>query len=182
MFPALRISAEPTFPDYIWIDQICIDQNNVDERSGQVHLLSDIYREAVQVIAWLGDDNPTSAETLQTMQGNAAVYQFQLGSIPILNILEKDPYFTRLWIVQELLLANDITFMCNEAYLRWDKLKQWDVYVLNNPTLRQNSSYQTIAQFITRRKLRMVVNTFDEILSDFCSNKCQDPRDRVYGL
>ena len=38
----------------IWIDFLCIDQSNDDEKSWQVELMTDIYREATQVHAWLG--------------------------------------------------------------------------------------------------------------------------------
>ena len=42
--------------DYIWIDAICIDQGNLNERSSQVSLMGDIYFTAVKVIVWLGED------------------------------------------------------------------------------------------------------------------------------
>lgn len=38
----------------IWIDQLCVDQNSLEERSKQVQLMSQIYRQAVLVLAWLG--------------------------------------------------------------------------------------------------------------------------------
>lgn len=39
----------------LWIDQICIDEGSVIERSQQVRLLRDIYRQANKVIVWFGD-------------------------------------------------------------------------------------------------------------------------------
>jgi hypothetical protein len=38
---------------YMWIDQICIDQLNVAERSSEVQFMSDIYRRAEYVVTWL---------------------------------------------------------------------------------------------------------------------------------
>ncbi|KAH7183591.1 heterokaryon incompatibility protein-domain-containing protein [Fusarium flagelliforme] len=39
----------------IWIDAICINQNDIDERSSQVSMMQDIYARALRVIVFLGD-------------------------------------------------------------------------------------------------------------------------------
>ena len=39
----------------IWIDQLCIDQDNLDERGRQVEMMAEIYRQAAEVSIWLGD-------------------------------------------------------------------------------------------------------------------------------
>jgi len=39
---------------YIWIDAICIDQNNIYERNSQVGRMKEIYERAHSVIVWLG--------------------------------------------------------------------------------------------------------------------------------
>jgi hypothetical protein len=41
-------------PHLFWIDAICIDQNNDDEKSSQVALMGEIYTSAYQVVVWLG--------------------------------------------------------------------------------------------------------------------------------
>ena len=40
----------------MWIDQICIDQSNTEERGHQVAMMADIYRHAILVQVWLGSD------------------------------------------------------------------------------------------------------------------------------
>ena len=40
--------------DYLWVDAICIDQTNDAERSSQVLLMDQTYRDAVCVSVWLG--------------------------------------------------------------------------------------------------------------------------------
>ena len=40
--------------DYLWVDAICIDQTNDAERSSQVWLMDQTYRDAVCVSVWLG--------------------------------------------------------------------------------------------------------------------------------
>jgi hypothetical protein len=39
---------------YLWVDQICIDQLNIEERNHQVNLMSKIYQLATRTIVWLG--------------------------------------------------------------------------------------------------------------------------------
>lgn len=38
----------------IWIDSLCIDQTNDQEKGWQVELMKDIYRQTTRVFAWLG--------------------------------------------------------------------------------------------------------------------------------
>lgn len=39
---------------YLWIDAICIDQDDLDERSAQVAIMRKVYRGASRVLVWLG--------------------------------------------------------------------------------------------------------------------------------
>jgi hypothetical protein len=48
----------------LWIDQICINQNSVAEKSSQVELMGDVYSKAKQVIVWLGV-HPTGNKLVQ---------------------------------------------------------------------------------------------------------------------
>lgn len=41
---------------YLWIDMLCINQGDIDERSGQVRFMRSIYASAESVIVWLGTD------------------------------------------------------------------------------------------------------------------------------
>ncbi|PMD56072.1 uncharacterized protein K444DRAFT_484794, partial [Hyaloscypha bicolor E] len=39
---------------YLWIDALCINQENVRERNAQVAIMRDIYKEAKRIVRWLG--------------------------------------------------------------------------------------------------------------------------------
>jgi hypothetical protein len=41
-------------PIHIWIDQICINQDDIAERAQQVSLMTEIYEGGLEVIVWLG--------------------------------------------------------------------------------------------------------------------------------
>jgi hypothetical protein len=41
----------------VWIDALCINQNDLEERAQQVSFMKDIYARARHVVVWLGDNN-----------------------------------------------------------------------------------------------------------------------------
>ncbi|PMD44595.1 HET-domain-containing protein, partial [Hyaloscypha variabilis F] len=49
-----------TDAEVFWIDQICINQSDLQERSWQVQLMRDIYLKAEEVFAWLGNHTETT--------------------------------------------------------------------------------------------------------------------------
>jgi hypothetical protein len=54
-FMAMQARSTGTGGDtFLWVDQICIDQSNTDERNHQVNLMSKIYRLATRTMVWLG--------------------------------------------------------------------------------------------------------------------------------
>lgn len=58
---ALQQLRLPDRPRRIWTDQCCIDQDDLDERSMQVQLMDQIYRESTHVLVWLGSDTKNEA-------------------------------------------------------------------------------------------------------------------------
>lgn len=57
LFEALPYMIAASNTGYLFIDQICINQRNTDERKQQVALMSDIYRNATRLLAWLSTEN-----------------------------------------------------------------------------------------------------------------------------
>ncbi|KAK3660804.1 hypothetical protein LTR56_000562 [Elasticomyces elasticus] len=52
-----RIPIEP-----VWIDALCIDQDNVEERNVQVQKMGHVYQSSTQVIVWLGRTDDKSVD------------------------------------------------------------------------------------------------------------------------
>jgi hypothetical protein len=52
---ALRRLRHPSKIRRFWIDMLCIDQSNMEERTHQVNLMRYIYSEAQETFLWLGD-------------------------------------------------------------------------------------------------------------------------------
>src|SRR5271170_2448266 len=56
LFYALRRIRSPEIEQHLWVDAICVDQFNLAERASQVRLMRDIYRNAKEVVIWLGEE------------------------------------------------------------------------------------------------------------------------------
>ena len=118
---------------YYWIDAICINQENLGEKSMQVSIMGSIYKKADRVLACVGDHADDSAFLVHKLKQRAFTkgpnprysgmrlsLSFQLGQRfsttvrflrAVLCFMER-PYFTRLWILQELRNAQEVTFLC----------------------------------------------------------------------
>ncbi|KAL3423302.1 hypothetical protein PVAG01_05049 [Phlyctema vagabunda] len=114
---------------YVWIDAICINQNDKDEKKTQIPLMRDIYYFADEVICWLGysesdlerDRDQKVIEdrafglmhTLDRMPGGYLKYSLQSierlhGDEPGWRALAKilnHKWFTRIWVYQEVIVA-----------------------------------------------------------------------------
>ena len=62
LYHALRRLRMPNQSRHVWVDQICIDQSNLDERSQQIRFMNSIYWNASRVLVWLGEDKQKVAK------------------------------------------------------------------------------------------------------------------------
>jgi hypothetical protein len=108
--------------EYIWIDAICINQDDVQERTEQVGVMRDIYANAYIVFAWLGMELDIKRENIkfdaekycfhpklkleEIADTDAAIKEF----INSVDIMSRRDYWTRVWILQELAVAQRSEF------------------------------------------------------------------------
>ena len=57
---ALRRFRGSTRPKNLWVDAICINQNDSEEKNVQVSLMGDIYASATRTMVWLGEESAES--------------------------------------------------------------------------------------------------------------------------
>ena len=146
----------------LWIDALCINQGDLEERAEQVMLMDKIYKYARRVIVWV---NPTGPEDPTVSQLRAAVDEvsamlpkvdkllherpaekqwqrtgpMQLASyeplwedhnvfndlkineehILALGALTHNPWFTRIWCIQELVMAQSAMIRYGGEYISW---------------------------------------------------------------
>lgn len=115
----------------VWIDAICINQEDDREKGLQVQRMGDIYREADKVIAWLGihDDESVALFKWINIARRDGIVLNDTTQIPprldaALNDLANRPYFTRMWVVQEFALGRKVGLMCGDDFVDPDPLSE----------------------------------------------------------
>lgn len=64
----LHVSRLPNRCDWLWVDAICINQKDNDEKSSQVAFMREIYNKATSVLAWLGPADADSTKAMQSLE------------------------------------------------------------------------------------------------------------------
>jgi hypothetical protein len=57
---AIRRVRQASSPRVIWIDGVCINQADLDERGQQVAIMGDVYSRTKRNIIWLGDSDDST--------------------------------------------------------------------------------------------------------------------------
>ncbi|PQE22890.1 heterokaryon incompatibility protein [Rutstroemia sp. NJR-2017a BBW] len=68
VFMALKQLRYRDRPRSIWIDQLCINQNDIEERAQQVSMMTEIYSNASAVNIWLGDRDPSTEAGMRVVR------------------------------------------------------------------------------------------------------------------
>ena len=68
LFAALQALRHEEMGRLLWIDALCIDQQNNEEKSWQVLFMKDIYAKATRVQIWLGEESEKSHRAIEFMQ------------------------------------------------------------------------------------------------------------------
>jgi hypothetical protein len=158
-------------PIWIWIDALCIDQQNVAERNHQVRFMGMIYKMAQEVFVWLGCvDQPMCTARVQAadekIEGESiydAIWAIkELSESPdngpklirdlvsglvllgFKGLLTGLPYWRRMWIVQEIGLASKINLLFDDVSTRWENLQAFRTLLNSNDmqyALEQHSRF-----------------------------------------
>lgn len=144
---------------YYWIDAICIDQSNLGEKGQQVAMMGSIYKNASLVLACIGDHADDSLFVFQTFYGSpirltrrSNIFRFHNDSplsywfcmthrfstpqrflIALIRLVSR-PYFSRLWVLQELKLAQKVNVLCGQHSLSRDDA--WNLFCATSHYLK----------------------------------------------
>lgn len=143
LYAALRVLRNEYKAIVLWADALSIDQENKEEQSLQVQLMTDIYSQAESVVVWLGEEGQNGAlalDLLDRIQGSSpkAVERLiddesKLPEFDALVALFEREYWRRLWVVQEVLNAKSVVVYCG------NQKRPWDVYVAATETFKENA-------------------------------------------
>ena len=193
----------------LWIDAICINQQDLPERSSQVKKMGDIYRLAHRVVVWLGTEKDNSAHVLRTLSRLGSQIKVDFISLAIspassdcdpywsdldkklpyssqdlydIDALIHRPWFSRLWVWQEIRLArNDSILICGSEIILWRTFRQAIFCLYHKPSEDSYLVQEVLEQIMTASESDIVENFGSTIRSlAFC--KCSNPRDRIYAV
>jgi hypothetical protein len=127
----------------LWVDALCINQQNNQERLHQVQLMGFVYQSAGRVLVWLGPlfENSDQAgaflkakgEELQAVQretGTFPVGTFPRDAVKAVYRLMRRPYWHRVWILQEVSLPSDDPLIgCGYWWLPWSTFRSGTLHI-----------------------------------------------------
>jgi heterokaryon incompatibility protein (HET) len=227
LYDALQHMRHITEPRSLWIDALCINQEDLEERAAQVLRMGDIFSKASQVEAWIGKDDKNDHAAIDFIEsvkrrvfdnGNTAgdflvlVRMFMdvnrsrqelSKSSPetILGLigLFRHPWWKRLWVVQEMSLADPTHAIARygSRTIHWQTLLSVAImlfygnFLINLIEIR-SSLGETIADelhhglrmFASQRIPSQPLAPFNLTWLLLHHRGCEtsDPRDRVYAL
>lgn len=182
-------------PRVLWIDSICINQSSPAEKTHQLNLMAHIYKNASQVLVYLGEgtkfsetamkfirelDEPSyygNRETIEEAPNNA-----EDERTAVKNLFER-PWFYRVWVLQEITFAQKATVICGSQQVDWESFKEfhhWNVSERWVQRLPYSVSYSAfwLANFSQLSYGDRLLKTLRD--TRFCG--ATDPRDRLYAI
>ncbi|KAF2629656.1 hypothetical protein BU25DRAFT_336648 [Macroventuria anomochaeta] len=192
---ALAALRQPDEDVFVWVDSLSIDQQNKDELSRQVQLMSHIYGKATSVAIWLGPERDDSSIALQLMEELARLADSR-GSVyrrisdekrrkhfsALVSLFERE-YWNRLWVVQEVFIPDPtkINVYCGHSVLPWsyyraasnalrDHKRDIDYYF---PGTQDHSKGQ---------RVDLVEQPLLEVMRSCRGKLTANPLDKVYGI
>ena len=134
----------------LWIDAICVDQQNLEERGPQVERMGDVYSLADRVIVWLGPEDSTSVHAIHFLRTIASKVEVDWDTSTIKPLSQDDgdwvdvkkantyskleafatyalvmrPWFERLWVQQEIHANRNAVLTCGSDTISWQDFQE----------------------------------------------------------
>lgn len=169
------------FWSHLWLDAICINQDNNEERSQQVRLMDQIYSRSAEVSVWLGSTGSPWPDSI-------------LPTSSEMDDWEHHAYWRRYWVIQEFLLgpqvkiyrgrisSHSVRYIAHLGnYERKVQPVPWSLLVGRHSTWYPGKGFDEDLlddeKDIYRKKKPLC-----ELLLTHMHCECKDPRDRVFAL
>ncbi|KAJ4349358.1 uncharacterized protein N0V89_007972 [Didymosphaeria variabile] len=148
LFRALRYIRDDETPRRIWIDAVCINQDDLQERAELVKIMGQIYQNASMVRVWLGDTTGEEHKLGQTLRGLQEIFTdcgessddketlaqrkklFQshpewksINWYALADFFDR-AWFERIWVVQELANAKNAIIQIGRYLIHWDAMEK----------------------------------------------------------
>ncbi|KAH0432494.1 hypothetical protein CcaCcLH18_06401 [Colletotrichum camelliae] len=184
----------------IWVDALCINQWDIAEKNRQVPLMGNIYSTASTTVIYLGSlsakietifkavrENKPKFVTVDA-EGKSHVAHPNLvkcfntnsgdkpSAVAIEELLQL-PWFTRVWVLQELMLSRDAWVQCGALRVRWRELCALLVPILDRTKGPRCTALQNM-QLLHRDGKSSSLSTILQ-MREGC--RASDPRDMIFG-
>ncbi|KAH8627378.1 HET-domain-containing protein [Alternaria alternata] len=175
----------------LWIDAVCIDQNNLQERACQVRMMEKIYNRASTVLVILQEPNANSDALFEQLKiGDEMIslvgrWVRDPPSDHVLKLLEdlwRDPWFTRVWVLQEVFAKTTVYFISGSTCFSYDSLAQ--LYTCYGGTITTKAYCPRAIQWIRLPPGNFSTPQFNlwYLLSETRDYLATDAKDRVFAL
>ncbi|KAI4159509.1 MAG: hypothetical protein LQ342_006510 [Letrouitia transgressa] len=198
---ALRYIRNPSEPRVLWIDALCIDQNNLEEKAQQVGMMKDIYREASQVLVWLGESDKDIRQAMQRIKKLEAPGYLEASQVgpfydPFVTGLDKvfkKSWWSRLWVVQEVIMAKNPPLVgCGRIWVSWKAFQKAMVNLalaktdhetfLENPTALLNLGLMPTPYSTHTEQQRVWWSKVENVLNATSDRETTEPHDQIFAL
>ncbi|RYO82603.1 hypothetical protein DL763_008186 [Monosporascus cannonballus] len=169
----------------LWIDAVCIDQSNIQERNHQVKNMIAIFRSALRVLVFLGEGSPILNRLVDYMSNDTGG---QLPQVLDFTSLFRSRWFHRVWVLQEVAVAKSVLVIYGTKQMSWeDFIEHGNLFLRlmaarNFPlVLPPVISYGLRQTAMGDRRLQGKSDLLSLLqVSRNCS--CKDARDKVYAI
>jgi hypothetical protein len=186
-------------PRFLWVDALCINQSDLQERASQVLLMDFIYRMAFNVHVWLGPipSTPEARPVIKHFNERAlrsavrSTFSIRTSHTKATHeaarhLIASFPWWRRVWIIQEVTLASkDPIMQCGNITFKYRKFLQSALQDIFGSTdiLRihklVNDSYNR-KSFLSPMSPQQQLLLYLGITSGHL--EATNPRDRIFGL
>ncbi|KAI8961454.1 heterokaryon incompatibility protein-domain-containing protein [Daldinia sp. FL1419] len=192
----------------LWVDAVCINQDDDAEKSSQVAMMSCIYRRAIAVVAWIGPkDNTTVARSTEWRSSQAQKFALGVSSVlsgrkaSDMNVrssfgpdkksftrISKSAYWQRLWVVQEVCCPLQLIFMYGSSIWTDNDLRQSEAFKEENSAFQQSRECLTdeLREMLTLLEIREQrhgpIMRLESLIECCVRKECSEIRDKIYGL
>lgn len=192
----LRVLRKRECQDWVWIDQLCIDQANPHEKGVQVSMMHEIYQLAHGTYVWLGLDphHGLAHDYLNSWVQDRSwrlvrpkSYQQTWAKSHAYSELKRNIYWTRHWVAQEFVHSRAIIIIYGDEDIPWDSMSRicpWNS-IIEKTVEEESNRMLGLLRFKYKCDTRTnstVAQTFNEAILFARASSCEDPRDKIYGI
>jgi hypothetical protein len=181
LYQFLELHAARHQNEWIWIDQICISQLATEEKNEQVQLMSGIFRRAAEVLIWIRPSQDLECridDQRRHWEGGNGPWECDR----LMDLLTNN-YWSRVWILQEVLLGRSRTIWYGDYVLAWQHLYRLaDANILHFPPGIPTQLQWLLRTVETVSLSRLEPIDLAEAIENCHNSESKDPRDKVYGL